>query len=357
MIYLDNAATTYPKPQSVIKEGVRAALYGSSPGRGGHRLSLKAADMVYRTREKAARLFNCESEQVCFQKNCTEALNTAIKAQSGHIICSPLEHNSVLRPLHLRGNYSIFDNHPKEVLQKDTTALVCTAASNVTAHAYNIKEMSDFCRKHGLVFILDAAQMAGLETIDASLCDYVCVASHKGLYAPVGSGMLICKKPPKCSLIQGGTGSFSAGYSQPDFLPDMLESGTLNTFSIAGTGAGIDFISGKEIYAHETALCQILYDALKNMKNINVISEYPKINKTAPIVSFNLGGLHSEEAAEQLNRRGIAVRGGLHCAPLAHKRCGTLQVGAVRVSPSVFNGITDIRTVIDEVHRINRRSH
>ena len=357
MIYLDNAATTFPKPQSVIKAGLSAALYGSSPGRGGHRLSLKAADTVYRAREKAARLFNCKSEQVCFQKNCTEALNTAIKAQSGHIICSPLEHNSVLRPLHLRGNFSIFENHPKEALLEDTTALVCTAASNVTAHAYDIKEMSDFCRQNGLVFILDAAQMAGVESIDASLCDYVCIASHKGLYAPVGSGMIICKNPPQNSLIQGGTGSFSASYEQPRFLPDILESGTLNTFSIAGTGAGIDFISGKEIYAHEIALCEILYDALKNMKNVSIISEYPAIHKTAAIVSFNVGSLHSEEVAEKLGRRGIAVRGGLHCAPLAHKRCGTLQVGAVRVSPSVFNRITDIKAVIDQVHKIVRTSH
>ena len=357
MIYLDNAATTYPKPQSVIKAGLSATLYGSSPGRAGHKLSLRAADTVYRTREKAARLFNCLPEQVCFQKNCTEALNIAIKAQSGHIICSPLEHNSVLRPLNLRGNFSIFENHPKEVLLKDTTALVCTAASNVTAHAYDIKEMSDFCKKNGLVFILDAAQMAGVETIDASLCDYVCVASHKGLYAPVGSGMLICKKPPAQCLIQGGTGSFSASFNQPDFLPDMLESGTLNTFSIAGTGAGIDFLSGKEIYAHEIALCEILYDALSNMKNITLISEYPAVHKTAAIVSFNIGSLHSEEVAEKLGRRGIAVRGGLHCAPLAHKRCGTLQVGAVRVSPSVFSTITDIKAVIDEAHKIARTSH
>lgn len=354
MIYLDNAATTFPKPKSVIKAGLWATLYGSSPGRAGHRLSLKAANIVYRTREKAARLFNCEPEQICFQKNCTEALNTAIKAQKGHIICSPLEHNSVLRPLYLRGNFSIFEDHPAQVLQKDTAALVCTAASNLTAHAYNIKEMSDFCRKHGLVFILDAAQTAGVEDIDASLCDYVCVACHKGLYAPVGSGMLICKNPPENSLIQGGTGSFSSDYSQPRFLPDMLESGTLNTFAIAGTGAGIDFISGKEIYAHETALCEILYDALCNIKNITVISEYPKMHKTAPLVSFNIKGLHSEEVAEKLNRAGIAVRGGLHCAPLAHKRCGTLQTGAVRVSPSVFNNITDIKSLIDQTNKIAR---
>ncbi|MBQ0111466.1 MAG: aminotransferase class V-fold PLP-dependent enzyme [Oscillospiraceae bacterium] len=352
MIYLDNAATTFPKPESVIKAGVYAAKYGASPGRAGHRLSLKAADIVYRTREKAARLFNCNPEQVCFLKNCTEALNTAIKAQSGHIICSPLEHNSVLRPLYFRGNFSIFEKHPKEVLRKDTAALVCTAASNVTAHAYDIKEMSDFCRNNGLVFILDAAQMAGVKNIDSSLCDYVCIASHKGLYAPVGSGMLICKNPPKQALIQGGTGSFSADYSQPPFLPDMLESGTLNTFSIAGTGAGIDFIKGKAVYEHEIALCEILYGALKNMKKVSIISERPKLHQTAPIVSFNIKGFHSEQVADMLSRSGIAVRGGLHCAPLAHKRCGTLESGAVRVSPSVFNRITDIKAVIDEVYKI-----
>ncbi len=356
MIYLDNAATTGIKPDSVIKAVVKSLKYRSAnPGRSGHEMSYRAAEEMFLARQKVAEMFNSSVESVCFTSGCTASLNIAIKGlKDGHIVCSSFEHNSVMRPLFLK-NYSIFLNHPKEVVRPDTVAVVCTAASNVTGKRYDIKAIGDYCKSKGIIFIVDAAQGAGIFDIDCSNIDYLCIAPHKGFYAPMGVGVIIAKKPPVKPLIVGGTGSLSESSAPPGFLPDAIESGTQNLPGIMGIKAGIDFIKNKNIYEHELYLCEYLYNQLASINGVSIISVYPKKGLAAPIVSFNYKGFHSEEIASLFNQRGIAVRGGLHCAPMAHRTCGTIKSGAVRVSPSVFNDMTDMRIFIDTFSEIIKK--
>ncbi len=341
MIYLDNAATTGTKPKMVIN-AVNNALknYSANPGRSGHDLSLKAAEEIFKTRKNLADFFNCSAENIVFTSGCTMALNIAINDIIGEVAISGFEHNSVLRPCSKKG-YKVFYKHPKEVVNKNTKAVVCTHASNVTGKVFDIEEIGKYCKQNGLIFIVDAAQTAGVLPIKSKVADYIAIAGHKGFYAPMGIGVLIANKTPKNLIISGGSGSLSESEDMPPFLPDRLESGTQNLPGIMGLNAGLEFIKRTDAFSYEHYLCKVLYENLRSIRKVNIVSLEPTKN-TVPIVSFNIEGKHSEEIAESLNKNGIAVRGGLHCAPLAHRTIGTINTGAVRVSPSVFNNKEEI---------------
>ena len=336
LIYLDNAATTGRKPDCV-KLAVQKALneFSANPGRSGHKLSLKAAEEIFKARQNFAEYFNTKPENIIFTSGCTMSLNMAIYSARNDVAISAFEHNAVLRPCKNKG-YKVFYNHPQEVANANISAVVCTHASNLTGKSYNIEKIGQYCKQKGLTFIVDAAQTAGVMPIDSSCADYIAIAGHKGLYAPMGIGVLIANKVPEKLLFSGGTGSLSQSDEMPSFLPDRLESGTPNLAGIMGLNAGLNFVKKKDAVSYERYLCKLLYDNLKNIKKVNLVSLEPSEN-TAPIVSFNIEGKHSETVAELLNKNEIAVRGGLHCAPLAHKTIGTISTGAVRVSPSVFN--------------------
>ncbi len=376
MRYLDNAATTFPKPPQVINVANNCLkYYSANPGRAGHSLSLKAAELVFNSRKKCAEFFGCkEVNNVIFTLNCTTALNFVLKGvlKSGdHVICSCFEHNAVVRPLNKLKEtgvefdvaHAFIDNplatvHAFEALIKDNTKMIiCTHASNVCGAVMPILRLGELCKKYGILFAVDAAQSAGVIPInvDKMNIDYLCVAAHKGLYSPMGTGILIANKPIVNTIIEGGTGSMSILENQPDILPDKFESGTLNLSGVAAISSGIDFINTRginQIYNHEIKLVKRLYEKLSRMPKIILYTPNISINSFVPLISFNVKGKHSEEVAEQLNILGIAVRAGLHCAPLAHKTLGTLNSGTVRVSPSLFTTANDIEYFLNCVKKI-----
>lgn len=379
MIYLDNGATTFPKPQSVINS-VNLALrnYGANPGRGGHRLAIKASEKVYETRKSLADFFKIsDPSNVIFTHNCTEALNFVIKGlvKSGeHIVISSLEHNAVSRPVEkLKSknvSYTIAevvegDNEQtlsnfRNAIRENTKLLVCTYASNVFGIKVPVERICAMCHQYGILTCVDAAQASGIIPIDLSdsSIDYLCVAGHKGLYAPMGTGALIinCETIPD-SLVEGGTGSNSQNLVQPDILPDKFESGTPDFTGIVGLKSGIDFVNRRgplNIYHHEISLIKSAYNSLKSMKNVKLYTDEPNMNYYAPVLSFNIEGKDSETVSDILSTRyNIATRAGLHCAPLAHKSLGTFDIGTVRVVPSVFTTNNDINSLINAVYKIN----
>ena len=358
MIYFDNSATTYPKPDGVRKAVYDAVLsYGGNPGRGGHEVSLKAAEMVYRVRKKASDFFGAKVENTVFTVNCTHALNMAIKGVVGvgdHVIFSSLEHNSVSRPIYAltksRGvKFSVAEidaddnitiENFKKLIRADTKVIVCTVASNVTGQIVPYKKIAELCRQYGLCYIADAAQASGI--IDIKLSDgfnFICTAGHKGLYGPTGTGLLVTDGTyPLATIIEGGNGATSSELEQTAFLPERLESGTLNTVGIMGLGAGISFVESKgvtHIYNGETKLCEIFIREIEKIDGIRIFR-----NENAsyvPIVSFNFENTDSGDVTEYLNENGFALRGGLQCAAVTHHFLGTVKTGAVRFSPSAFN--------------------
>ena len=271
MVYFDNAATTGHKPQTVIN-AVDMALknLSANPGRSGHNLSVKAANLVYNTRQKVADFFGADgAEQVVFTQNCTQSLNFVIKGvlkKGDHVVVSNLEHNAVMRPLVKTGiNFDTFkvcenDNDTiksfEECLKVNTKLVIVIAASNVTGKILPFAEIARICAKRGILFCLDAAQGAGVLPINMQnmQIDYLCVAPHKSLYAPMGLGVLICRKPIENTIIEGGTGTSSIDFNQPRILPEMLESGTLNLPAIAGLSAGIDFVNNFGMSVYSTIL-------------------------------------------------------------------------------------------------------
>ncbi len=363
MIYFDNAATGGKKPESVIK-AVNNALYSYSanPGRSGHTLSLKAAEMVYKAREKTASFFGAVSpENVIFTSGCTQSINYVLKGvleSNDHIVISSLEHNAVLRPIVKMGNpYSIaqvdlydsertFENF-KNAVNKDTKMIFCTMASNVLGVILPIKKIGSFCKEKGILFAVDAAQAAGVLPINVSEMgiDYLCVAPHKGLFAPMGIGVLIASKEIKNTIIEGGTGTNSLEYTQPLYLPEKLESGTLNLPGIVGLYKGIEYAEKQgieRIYRKEMQLAQKVYYELSGMEEISLYTPFPEIDKYVAVLSFNFKGETGEKTASFLDKRGIAVRGGYHCSPLAHEQIGTLETGTARLSFSHFNNFSEV---------------
>ncbi len=363
MIYFDNAATTYPKPLAV-RRSVRDALvvYGGNPGRSGHKMAMRVSEQIFSVRQKLADFFGAEAQNVVFTSNCTAALNMAIKGvlkAGDHAVISCLEHNSVVRPLeHMKRKglisydvAEVYEDDPLEtvrsfeqLLTSRTKAVICTHASNVSGVVLPIQALGKMCRRHGIIFIVDAAQSAGVLPIHMQemQIQFLCMPGHKGLYGITGSGVLISDgQVPLDSLIEGGTGSLSAQLEQPDFLPDQLESGTINTAGILSIGAGLDFIASQggptAIYQHEFRLCDWVFHQLQKIPTVSLCLKQMVYDQNVPLVSFGIRNVHSEDLAAKLSEHNIAVRGGLHCAPLAHQHYRTYEQGLVRFAPSVFS--------------------
>lgn len=369
MIYLDNAATTLRKPLSVYASLFWNTLFhGGNAGRGGHRESMASVRAIVDTQDSIARLFNIDRAQnIVFTPNATYALNTAILGTAqggGHIIVTSMDHNSVLRPAHLHGNYTVVwaNNkgrvNPKEIenaIQDDTCLIVCTHASNVCGTVEPVGEIGKIAAKHHIPFLLDAAQTAGVMPLDIEKigADMVAFPGHKGLMGPLGTGGLYIKNPDALRpLVAGGTGSNSESVAQPDFMPDKFHSGTMNAPAIAALGKGVEYIlkrGAEDIREHETRLAKALRERLMNMDNVRVYGA----ENTVATVAFNVEGMDSEEFFERLGSW-AAVRCGYHCAPLAHKTLGTDKTGAVRVSFGIYNRLCDAESMADKVYCISR---
>lgn len=378
MIYLDNSATTYPKPKNVYNS-INYALkfYGANAGRGSYNMAIRTSEKIYETRKTIADFFNCKNvENVAFTYNCTMSLNMAIKGlahKGGHFVISDLEHNAVVRPLEKLKSQGICDYSIAKVekndidtiknfsnaIRKNTIAVICTGASNVFGIITPFKAIAQVAHDYGKLFILDAAQISGILPIDLenSCIDILCCSGHKGLYGMTGIGVLIIKDNINLNtIIEGGTGSNSSSKSQPEITPDQFESGTPNIQGIIALKNGVQFINNvgiRKIFQHEN---EILSYLKMNFKNINKLSVYcdneDGWNNLVPVLSFNINGVHSEEIARQLSQYNIAVRAGLHCAPLAHKKMNTLKSGTVRISPSFFNKKNDADFLIKCVRKI-----
>lgn len=381
MIYLDNAATTGKKPLMVIKSVERAlTIHSANPGRGGHKASVSASEEVFKVREKVALMFGAKGEdRVIFTPSCTVALNFAIKGvlnKGDHIIISSMEHNAVTRPTETLKKMGIevsvaeviFSDSDatfrsfERAIKPNTKAIVCTHASNVTGEVMPIEKIGELARNKGIIFIVDAAQTGGVLPIDTKKMniDFLCIAPHKGLYAPMGTGILIANGDIEHTVIEGGTGVNSAMVFQPDEYPERMESGTLNLPGILGISGGIDFVRQKgmtNIYKAEMELIRRLYSGLSKISGAMVYASYPTDYDFVPVLSFNIQGLPSSYVCEKLDKFGIAVRGGLHCAPFAHKRIGTLESGTVRVSPAVFNTKNDIDRLLNGIELISKHQY
>lgn len=376
MIYLDNSATTFPKPKCVVDAVNEAIMCYGNYGRGSYEMAIKTTEKVYECRKKVANLFNAKTENVAFTHNCTTALNMAIKglaAKGSHYVISDLEHNAVVRPLETLKQIGICDYSVAKVdkdcyrtlknfekcINKNTIAIVCTGASNVFGVIPPYRMLGALAHKYNLKFILDATQISGVRRIDIKKdnIDILCCAGHKGLYGPSGVGLLVLNDNTDINtIVEGGTGSNSLNYSQPEFLPDRFESGTPNIIGIIGLSSALDFIMGigvEKIYNHEMNLIKCLYDNLSCNSNINFYTnEIHASNRLAPIISFNIKNLNSDRVAELLSEDDICVRAGLHCAPLAHKKFKTEKNGVVRISPSIFTKKFQIEFTINSLFKI-----
>lgn len=373
VINFDNAATTGKKPAIVIS-AVQNALYNLSanPGRAGHNLSLKAGEAVYNAREKIAGFFGGKSgANVIFTANCTAAINYVLKGflkPGDHIVISDLEHNAVTRPLYKTGiktgvaavsllsDDETVKNFEAEI-KENTKMIFCTAASNVCGRALPIKRLGELCKRRGIAFGVDAAQAAGTVPLDMEKqgIDFLCVAPHKGLYAPMGLGILIANRDIGGTILEGGTGTNSIDLNQPENMPERYESGTVNLPAIMGAAAGIDFVKGnmQSNYQKEMRLIRYIYGKLSKMPHIILYTPYMADNMYLPVLPFNVKGASSEETADYLNRRGIAVRGGLHCAPAAHRKLKTESTGTVRIAPSVFSTIKEAGYLVKVLNNYN----
>lgn len=375
MIYFDNAATTYPKPSSVLASAVLAMKkYSFNSGRGGYKESIKAGEMIYSVREKVASMFGFEPQNVAFTKNCTEALNMAIKGsvKSGdHIIISSLEHNSVSRVAEKLfddgiidydiAKYSYNDDETvanfENLIKPNTTLVVCMHSSNAFGVTFPVAKIGKMCKLHGIRFVVDGAQGAGVADINAKRdnIDILCAPGHKCLLGAMGTGFIAVRDGLELLTVEeGGTGSNSMSLKQPDFLPDRLEAGTLNNSGIVSLGKGIDYINSygtEAIYNHEFSLMQHTYKALENINDVVLYTPFPEQGKTMPIISFNFGDYSSEKTAAILAKNDICTRAGFHCTPLAHKHFGTTDRGTVRISFGMFNTVRDCDALINVVKK------
>ena len=343
MIYLDNGATSFPKPQEVSQAVARAMEQGANPGRGGYGAAMEAGNLVLNCREAAGRLFHCKPEQVVLTANCTQGLNIAIGSlikEGDRVLISGFEHNAVVRPLYARrvdlriaGRRlfqweEILESFRRE-LRRGVDAAVFTYVSNVFGYILPVEKLAALCREAGVPFILDAAQAAGSLKVSMELgADFIAMPGHKGLLGPQGTGLLLCGQPGK-PLLYGGTGSQSRSHEMPQDLPERLEPGTLNVPGAAGLAAGISIVERKgtdAIFRREHTQAEKLSRDLRNLGFRVFAGEHQ-----AGTVSFQ-GRRDCEEIAAYLGKRGIAVRAGLHCAPLAHESAGTIAQGTVRVS-------------------------
>ncbi len=370
MIYFDNAATGGFKPHSVYENTCNVIKYlSANPGRSGHRLSITGAELVYNTRKIISETFNNQLERVIFTKNCTEALNTAIFGSlkiGGHVVTTVYEHNSVLRPLfHLQNKglitLDVVDDGSMPIEQAieskicpSTYLIIASGASNVTGKTLPLNKIGDLCEQKGILFLVDGAQLAGHEQIDMKQLhiDMLCLSGHKGLYGIMGSGLLLLSEVVNLTpLIFGGTGTESFNLTQPSCYPERLESGTLNLPAIASLSEGVKYVSenvksiGTTLFSYTTALI----NNLKENKKIKIYSEPNKMG----IVAFKLEETPSQDVADTLNSEyDIAVRGGLHCAPLTHKFLKTDKEGLVRVSLAVQNSTRELAFLVRALKEI-----
>ncbi len=377
MIYLDNSATSYPKPQAVVQSVSEAFnRFGGNSGRGAYKMALETTEQIYFCRKKLAEMFGVPSvENVVLTYNCTTALNMAIKglAKTGaHFIISDLEHNAVLRPLSKLKKDGIADfsiacvsediyetvRNFSKCINKNTVAIICTGASNVFGIIPPYRMLARLAHRHNLLFIMDCAQIAGALPINMMRdeIDIMCCAGHKGLMGPAGTGALMLKDGiPLDTITEGGTGSNSADENQPENLPDRFESGTPNVQGIIGLSKALDYVKNvgvENIYHHEISLMRYLQRNLEKNRNVILYTDFfDKRQRLMPILSFNIRNKHSEEVAALLSSDGIAVRAGLHCAPLAHRKFKTDGIGTVRISPSVFTEKSDIDFLINSVRK------
>lgn len=368
MIYLDNGATSFHKPPRVTAAVMEAMGSLSSAGRGGYGAAMGALRVIYETREAAGALFHADPAQVAFTFNCTHGLNIAIRTlvkPGATVVVSGFEHNAVMRPLYALGadieiaGRKLFD--PDETLESFETALkkhpscaVFTMVSNAFGYILPYREMTAMARREGVPVILDAAQGAGVLPIDMQAlgADFIAAPGHKALLGPQGTGILLCGAKP-APLLFGGTGMESESREMPDDCPERLEAGTLNVPGIAGLGQGIAYIRQtglKNLFAREHALCELCADGLESL-GCRVF----RGRSQAATVSF-LTEHDCEETAEFLARQGIAVRAGLHCAPLAHASAGTLRTGTVRISFGYGNTESDVQTLLKIMSTERRRN-
>lgn len=375
MIYLDNGATSFPKPLSV-RQNVDISLkkFSANPGRSGHSLSLRAAKEIFECRKRLKELFNVNSEEeIIFTENCTMALNTVIfglLSEGDHVLISSMEHNSVTRPLESLKDkgvtYSTFDysyddnetvDNVRNLIKPETKLVICTHASNVFGFRFPIERICALCHAYGILFCVDSAQSAGVFDIDVGTnqYDFVCMSGHKSLYGPMGTGVLILNNRNLKPLLYGGTGTESIKKSQPEGLPEKFESGTQNMNGISGLKAGVAFVKNrgiKNIYNHEYKLAKRLFNGLANNRKVITYNKSFDYGKVAPVVSFNIDGVYSEDLVAKLNKYGIMTRGGLHCSPLAHTTMNTIENGTVRVVPGAFNTIYDINYLLNVIRKL-----
>lgn len=371
MIYFDSAATSFQKPPSVSYAMVEAMQTMSSPGRGGYAAAMRAADTAFRCRTELQELFGTETpEQVIFTMNATHALNIAIKTlvrPGSRVVISGYEHNAVTRPLAaLRANVTVAESplfHPeqaKETFQRaiagGADVVICNHVSNVFGYVQPVEEIAELCRKEKIPLIVDASQSAGILPVNLKKLGaaFIAMPGHKGLYGPQGTGVLLCGDIQPKTLLEGGTGSASLQQEMPDFLPDRLEAGTHNMPGIAGLLEGVRFVKKKgteTILTHERRLAEQMAGELKKMRGIQVFSEDP-FSAQIGVVSFLVKNMETEQLGEELGKHQIAVRTGLHCAPLAHRSAGTLDTGTVRMSFSAFNTAVEVSQTVKILRQI-----
>ena len=376
MIYLDNAATTFPKPPSMLREMSECIKkYCGNPGRSSHKLSIKSAEKIYETRELLGELFDAEPENVIFTYNTTYALNIAIKSlvkYSTHILISDIEHNSVLRPIdnlcrQKLCSYDIFSSEGNDTeiieninskLQNNTSMIVCTHVSNVGERKLPIEKIGTLCKEKGIIFIVDGAQSAGVHHISVRKMniDALCIPGHKGLYGPQGVGAVIFNNNViGRSVLEGGTGINSLELNMPDFLPEAYEAGTLSTPCIVGLNESLKWLKTagiNNIRTHEESLYCTFCDLLKNNRKVKI---YKMNNYSGNTFCFNIENIPSNIVANELDKKGICVRSGFHCSPLGHKVLNTNDGGAVRISIGAFNSKNDIFAVFEEINHLSNK--
>ena len=380
LIYLDNAATSFPKPYAVSEAVKHYMLYcGGNPGRGGYQSAIEAGESVYRCREKLSHLFDADMELVpFFTMNTTQGINMCIKGflrRGDHVLISNIEHNAVYRPIYKlsqRGQitYDVFDVYSKgraitveEILndisrkvRKNTRMLVCTASSNIISLHPPLAEIGEWCQKRGIFFLVDGAQGAGHFDISVKRMhiDALCVPGHKGLLGPQGCGAVIFGKEHLLqTLHEGGNGVDSLMGEMPEYLPERYEAGTLPVPAIIGLCEGIEAVKQigiQNIAMHEKTLFERSRDMLQRINGVKVYCpEY-----AGSVLLFSVVEIDSERVAEYLAKRNICVRGGYHCAALAHNALGTENEGAVRISFGIFNNDVDVECLCDAIKDIKK---
>ena len=377
VIYFDNAATTYPKPQSVNQAAIECMeQYCGNPGRGSHTLAMMSSEKVFEARDKIAELFGADCQRVIFTLNTTYALNMAIKgvmSGGGHILISNMEHNSVLRPVadlasSGKVRYDVFKAYDKSraltdkeivsniisKLRSDTKMLVCIHSSNICSYTLPIREIGLFCRRHEIIFAVDAAQSAGHLPIDMGQdnIDILCLPAHKGLYSPQGCGIMILRDSLVLdTLIEGGNGINSLEVSMGKSSPERYEGGTLCTPAIAGLCAGVDFVRNigiDSIARHERALFCLARDALLDIDNVKLYAP----EHEGSVLLFSIDGMDSDEVGNMLSEKNFCLRSGYHCSALAHTSLGTAKGGGVRIGFGIFNTQSELDRLVCEIKEI-----